>query len=101
MNITLETFKNINDAIIPVISLLTLTPTLTCVARGFTGYRRVVVVVVLHPHRRHRNSAHSWLAGLGLGSNTGHTGLTVLIAASHIALFYEWTGVVARGIRGR
>lgn len=96
----LETFKNINHAIISVISLLTTTAKFTCVARGFTGYRRVVVVV-LHPHRRHHNSAHSWLAGFGLRSNTGNAGLTVLIAASHIALFYERTAVVARGMRGR
>lgn len=82
-------------------NLFVMTSNFTCVARGFTGYRRVVVVVVVNPHRRHHNSANSWLAGLGLRSNTGDTRLAVLIAASHIALFYEWTAVVARDVSGR
>lgn len=73
---------------------------LTCVARSFTDDSRVVVVVVLHPHRRHHDSTNCWFAGLGLWGNTRYTGLAVLIAASDEASACEWTVAVAGGIRG-
>lgn len=60
----------------------------------------MVVVAVVNPHRRHHHSANRWLAGLGLGGDTGDPGLTVLIAASHVALLYEGTAVVARRVGG-
>lgn len=80
--------------------MVVLLTVVTCVARGVAADGRVVVVAVVNPHRRHHHSADRWLAGLGLRSDAGHPGLTVLIPAGHVALLYEGTAVVARRVGG-
>lgn len=71
----------------------------TCAAKRLRDDPRIVVVV-LHPHWRHRHRANSWLAGLRLRGDAGNTGLAVLIAARDEALLREGTGAVDGGVRG-
>lgn len=58
----------------------------------------MVVIVVLHPHWRHHNSTHCWLAGLGLRGDACYTWLAVLVAVCDVALLCEATVAVARGV---
>ena len=59
-----------------------------------------VVVIVLHPHRRHHNSANCWLAGLSLRGNARNPRPAVLVAVGDVVPLCEGTAAVARGVRG-